>query len=287
MNYINISDKKTLKSRSRHETKDVNKVRHDVSTQSSEIIASKIAYNRIRPINDSHLDTLSLFGYSNTSSIQAPSSSICEPSSSIQKTNSSIRDLSFLAPSSSIRAPSSNIQRTTSRIRELSYRAPSSSHYAPSFNIQRTSSRISELSYQTPSFSNQSPISNIHSQNPSFRELNLNIRAPISSIQRPTHNYRKPNSIIREFNGLNDGVNKVENGLPQVSLFKKNQQSLTKNDSEKRVKTIRFPRNLGAGLSQEARDEITKNIEKNLNLDNFISQFKLNNYVIEIELDKK
>ena len=26
MNYINISDKKTLKSRSRHETKDVNKV---------------------------------------------------------------------------------------------------------------------------------------------------------------------------------------------------------------------------------------------------------------------
>jgi hypothetical protein len=287
MNYINFSDKKTLKPRSRHETKDVNKVRLDPSTQSCEILASKIAYNRIQPINDNHLDTMSLLGYSNLSSIQASSSGIYAPSSSIQKTNPSIRELSFRAPSSSICAPSANIQRTNSRNRELSYRAPISNSNAPSSKVQRTRSRIRELNFRAPSSSNHSPISNIHAQNPSIRELNLNIRVPISTIRKPNHNQRKPGSIIREFDDLNDGVNKTENDLPKVNFFKKSQQSLRKNDSEKILKTNRFPKTLGAGLTQEARDEITKNIEKNLNLENFISRFKSNNYVIEIELDRK
>lgn len=43
----------------------------------------------------------------------------------------------------------------------------------------------------------------------------------------------------------------------------------------------------GQGLSQNARIEIIRNIIKNFDLDNYLDEFKYNEYTVEVVLDKK
>lgn len=228
-------------SRSPRDTYRTSKIETIMPVKTPSLVVSKPIYTQSKPVFDNRFDTLSLLGFSTSSS------SIKDPSLSIRGLGSSIR------------TQSSRVSRINSKIRT------SNSSY-----IREVSSSV------------RTPITSI-------REPSFSIQGTKSIIRAPSSNTRKLNSSIRVLSSLND-VNsqriKKETNSSSENLVKSKKSILKNNDFERVDKTKTFSKKLGAGLSQNERDEIVKNIVENFNLENYISQIR-SSYVVEIELDKK